>query len=47
MGSKQEELEVTMLLESHNLVAINETWWDRSYDWSVTINGYRLFRRYR
>ncbi|KAK4826217.1 hypothetical protein QYF61_006161 [Mycteria americana] len=28
MGNKQEELETTMLLESHDLVAITETWWD-------------------
>ena len=47
MGNQQEELEVTTLLESYDLVAITETWWDESHDWSVVINGYRLFRRDR
>ncbi|KAK4810861.1 hypothetical protein QYF61_008833 [Mycteria americana] len=47
MGNKQEELEATMLLESYDLVAVTETWWDKSHDWSVAINGYRLFRRDR
>ncbi|KAK4807116.1 hypothetical protein QYF61_018457, partial [Mycteria americana] len=45
MGNKQEELEATMLLESYNLVAITETWWDESHDWSAAIDGYRLFRK--
>jgi len=44
MGSKQEELEATVLLESYDLVAITETRWDESHDWIVAINGYRLFR---
>ncbi|GAB0190587.1 mitochondrial enolase superfamily member 1 [Grus japonensis] len=47
MGNKQEELEATVLLESYDLVAITETWWDESNDWSAAINGYRLFRRDR
>ncbi|GAB0203436.1 hypothetical protein GRJ2_002809200 [Grus japonensis] len=47
MGNKQEELEATVLLESYDLVAITETWWDKSHDWSAAINGYRLFRRDR
>ena len=34
MGNKQEELEATVLLESYDLVAITETWWDESHDWS-------------
>jgi len=32
MGNKQEELEATVLLESHNLIALIETWWDESHD---------------
>ncbi|KAK4824986.1 hypothetical protein QYF61_022512 [Mycteria americana] len=36
-----------MLLESYDLVAITETWWDESHDWSAAIDGYRLFRRGR
>ena len=47
MGNKQEELEATVLLESYDLVAITETWWDKSHDWSAAIDGYRLFRRDR
>ncbi|KAK4828983.1 hypothetical protein QYF61_001639 [Mycteria americana] len=47
MGNKQEELEATVLLESYDLVAITETWWDESHDWSMAIDGYRLFRRDR
>jgi len=43
----EHQLEATMLLESCDLVAITETWWDKSHDWSVAINGYRLFRRDR
>ena len=47
MGNNQEELEATMLLESYDLVAVTETWWDESHDWSAAIDGYRLFRRDR
>jgi len=44
MGNKQEELEATVLLESDDLIAFTETWWDESRDWSVAIDSYRLFR---
>ncbi|PKU40284.1 glycerol kinase [Limosa lapponica baueri] len=47
LGNKQEELEATVLLESYDIVAITETWWYESYDWSVAIEGYKLFRRDR
>ncbi|PKU44302.1 rna-directed dna polymerase from mobile element jockey-like [Limosa lapponica baueri] len=46
-GNKQEELEATVLLESYDIVAITETWWDESYVWSVAVDGYKLFRRDR
>jgi len=46
-GNKQEELEATVLLESYDLIAVTETWWDESRGWSVAIDGYRLFRRDR
>lgn len=42
LGNKQ-ELEATVLLQNHNVVAIAETWWDDSHDYSVVINGYKLF----
>ena len=32
-----------MLLENHNIVAVTETWWDDSPDWSVAIDGHKLF----
>lgn len=35
-----------MLLESYDLVATTETWWDKTHDWTVTIGVYRLFRRH-
>ena len=44
-GTKQEELEAVVLLESYDLIAIMETWWDESHDWNVALDGYRLFRR--
>ncbi|PKU48463.1 glycerol kinase [Limosa lapponica baueri] len=47
MGNKQEELEATVLLERYDAVAITETWWDESHDWSVAIKGCKLFRRDR
>ena len=46
-GNKYEELEAIMLLESYDLVALTETWWDESHDWSAAIDGYWLFRRNR
>ena len=47
MGNKQEELEAIVLLESYDLIAITETWWDESHDWNVALDGYGLFRRDR
>jgi len=44
MGNKQEELEATVLLESYDPIALTESWWDDSHDWSMAINDYRLFR---
>ena len=42
MGNKQKDLEVIV---RHDLVAITETWWDHSHDWSAIMDGYKLFRR--
>ena len=47
MGNKQEELEAIVQREGYDLVAITETWWDHSHDWSAAMSGYRLFRRDR
>ncbi|XP_064908670.1 uncharacterized protein LOC135578557 [Columba livia] len=47
MGNKQEELEAIVQQESYDIVAITETWWDDSYDWSAAMCGYKLFRKDR
>ena len=47
MGNKQEELEVIVQCTNYDLVAITETWWDHSHDWSAVMDGYKLFRRDR
>ena len=47
MGNKQKELEAMVLLESCDLLAHIETWWDESHHWCVAIDGYRLFTRDR
>jgi len=44
MGKTKEELEATVLLECYGLVALTETWWDKSHDWSVAVSGYMLCR---
>ncbi|GAB0195108.1 hypothetical protein GRJ2_001976100 [Grus japonensis] len=45
--NKQEELEVIVQLENYYIVAIMETWWDDSHNWSAAMDGYKLFRRDR
>ena len=47
MGNKQEELEAIVQQDSCDLVAITETWWDKSHDWSAAMDGHKLFRRDR
>jgi len=47
VGNKQEELEATELLESYDLVAITETWWEESCVLSAATDGYSLFSRDR
>ncbi|GAB0202830.1 hypothetical protein GRJ2_002748600 [Grus japonensis] len=47
MGNKQEDLETCAHLQGYDLIGITETWWDSSYDWSVGMEGYRLFRKDR
>ena len=32
---------------NYDLVAITETWWDHSHDWSAAMDGYKLFRKDR
>jgi len=47
MGKKQEELEAIVQQDSYDFVAITETWWDDSHDWSAVIDGDKLFRSNR
>ena len=47
MGKKQEELEACAHLQGYDLIGLTETWWDGSCDWSVGMEGYRLFRKDR
>ena len=46
-GNKQEELEAIVGQDNYDLVAITETWWDHSHDWSAAMDGYKLFRKDR
>ena len=47
MGNKQEELEMCACLQGYDFIGITEMWWDGSYDWSIGMEGYRLFRKDR
>ncbi|KAJ7421888.1 hypothetical protein BTVI_16251 [Pitangus sulphuratus] len=47
MDNKQEELEAIVHQESYDVVAITETYWDDSHDWSAAMGGYEPFRRDR
>ncbi|KAK4819787.1 hypothetical protein QYF61_011387 [Mycteria americana] len=46
-GNKEEELEAIVHQENYDTVAITETWWDDSHNWSAVMDGYKLFRRDR
>ncbi|KAM9591497.1 uncharacterized protein ACIBXB_006298 [Morphnus guianensis] len=47
MVNKQQELEAIVQQDRYDLVAITETWWDDSHEWSAAMDGYKLFRRDR
>ncbi|KAK4816200.1 hypothetical protein QYF61_012665 [Mycteria americana] len=47
MGNKQEDLEAIVHQENYDMVAITETWWGDSHNWSAVMDGYKLFRRDR
>ena len=47
MDNKQEELEAIAQQENYDIVAITETWWDDSHNWSAAVDGYKIFRRER
>jgi len=47
MGNKQEELEPIVQQENCDILAIAETWWDDSHNWSAAMDSYKLVRRDR
>jgi len=47
MGNKQEKLELCTYLWGYDVIGITEMWWDNFYDWSIGMEGYRLFRKDR
>ncbi|XP_059348049.1 serine/threonine-protein kinase PAK 2-like [Ammospiza nelsoni] len=47
LGNKQEELEAMVQLQSYDVVAITETWWDDSHSWNTALDGYKCLRRDR
>ncbi|KAK4810488.1 hypothetical protein QYF61_004268 [Mycteria americana] len=47
MGNKQEELEAIVHQENYDMVAITETWWGDSHNWTAAMDGYKLLRRDR
>jgi len=46
-GNKQEEIEICMQSQGHDLIVITETWWDNSQDWNAIIDGDINFRQNR
>jgi len=47
MGNKQEELEICVRSQGHDLIAITEARWDCSHDWNAVMDGYTFFRKDR
>lgn len=44
MDYKQEEPKDTAEQENYDIVAITETWWDKSHNWGAAMDGFKLFR---
>lgn len=34
-------------LQVYDLIGITEMWWDSSHDWSIEMEGYKIFRKDR
>ena len=47
MGNKQDELEICVRSQGHDLIVITEMWWDSSHDWNIVMEAYVLFRKDR
>jgi len=42
MGNTQEESEICVQSQGHNLIVVTETRWDRSRHWNAVLDGYTL-----
>lgn len=47
IGNKQEELEICLWSQGHDLIVITKTWQDSSHDWNDVKDGCVLFRKDR
>ncbi|XP_063797776.1 mucin-2-like [Pseudophryne corroboree] len=47
LTAKKGELEILATSIQYDIIGITETWWDESHDWSIYMEGYKLFRRDR
>lgn len=45
MGNKQEELEICLWSQGHDLIVITKIWWDSSHYWNAVKDGSVLFRK--
>jgi len=45
MSNKEEELETCAHLQGYDFIGITERRWDGFCDWSVGMEGYRLFKK--
>lgn len=45
--TKKKKLETCTCLQGYHLTGITKTWWDDCNNWSVGMEGYRLFRKDR
>lgn len=47
MRNKQDELEVSILSYSYDIIGISETWWDETQHWTAGKESCRLLRKDR
>lgn len=45
MGNKQEEFEIYLWPQAHNVIAVTGTWLDNLCDWNTVMERYILFRK--
>ena len=39
-GNKQEELEICVRSQCHDLIGVTEAWWDSLHDWNAVMGDY-------